>query len=173
MKQSFYYKTAWMGFFNHTHTVLDFNWVILDFYIFFFTSIQRFHNLRKPPMTSRPQDICAVSTMYVNTPPPIASTIYSIFFFSATSKIPHIIQIDSKFTFMSTVPQANSISLCTISCLMSFGKQSSPPDVKSWTTFFTNKFEKSQKNKPYKVFSRFRTDLSLVGLNCFLYMILS
>ena len=113
------------------------------------------------------------STMYVNTPPPIASTIYSIFFFSATSKIPHIIQIDSKFTFMSTVPQANSISLCTISCLMSFGKQSSPPDVKSWTTFFTNKFEKSQKNKPYKVFSRFRTDLSLVGLNCFLYMILS
>lgn len=39
--------------------------------------------------------------------------------------------------------------------------------------FFTNKFEKSQKNKPYKVFSRFRTDLSLVGLNCFLYMILS
>ena len=30
-----------------------------------------------------------------------------------------------------------------------------PPDVKSWTTFFTNKFEKSQKNKPYKVFSRF------------------
>ena len=45
-----------------------------------------------------------------------------------------------------------------------------PPDVKSWTTFFTNKFEKSQKNKPYKVFSRFRTDLSLVGLNCFLYM---
>lgn len=51
--------------------------------------------------------------------------------------------------------------------------QSMPPDVKSWTTFFTNKFEKSQKNKPYKVFSRFRTDLSLVGLNCFLYMILS
>lgn len=50
---------------------------------------------------------------------------------------------------------------------------SCPPDVKSWTTFFTNKFEKSQKNKPYKVFSRFRTDLSLVGLNCFLYMILS
>ena len=50
---------------------------------------------------------------------------------------------------------------------------SKPPDVKSWTTFFTNKFEKSQKNKPYKVFSRFRTDLSLVGLNCFLYMILS
>ena len=48
-----------------------------------------------------------------------------------------------------------------------------PPDVKSWTTFFTNKFEKSQKNKPYKVFSRFRTDLSLVGFNCFLYMILS
>ena len=79
----------------------------------------------------------------------------------------------SKFIFTSTVPQANSISLCTISCLISFGKQSSPPDVKSWTTFFTNKFEKSQKNKPYKVFSRFRTDLSLVGLNCFLYMILS
>lgn len=50
---------------------------------------------------------------------------------------------------------------------------SCPPDVKSWTTFFTNKFEKSQKNKPYKVFSRFRTDLSLVGFNCFLYMILS
>lgn len=113
------------------------------------------------------------STMYVNTPPPIASTMYSIFFFSAMSRIPHITQIDSKFIFTSTVPQANSISLCTISCLISFGKQSSPPDVKSWTTFFTNKFEKSQKNKPYKVFSRFRTDLSLVGLNCFLYMILS
>ena len=50
---------------------------------------------------------------------------------------------------------------------------SKPPDVKSWTTFFTNKFEKEQKNKPYKVFSRFQTDLSLVGLNCLLYIILS
>ena len=48
-----------------------------------------------------------------------------------------------------------------------------PPDVKSWTTFFTNKFEKAQKNKSYKVFSRFQTDLSLVGLNCLLYIILS
>jgi len=111
--------------------------------------------------------------MYVNTPPPIASTMYSIFFFSAMSRIPHITQIDSKFIFTSTVPQANSISLCTISCLISFGKQSSPPDVKSWTTFFTNKFEKAQKNKSYKVFSRFQTDLSLVGLNCLLYIILS
>lgn len=50
---------------------------------------------------------------------------------------------------------------------------SCPPDVKSWTTFFTNKFEKEQKNKPYKVFSRFQIDLSLVGLNCLLYIILS
>ena len=45
-----------------------------------------------------------------------------------------------------------------------------PADVKSWTTFFTNKFEKKQKNKPYKAFSRYRTDLSLVGLNSLLYM---
>ena len=30
MKQSFYYKTAWMGFCNHTHTVLDFEKIILD-----------------------------------------------------------------------------------------------------------------------------------------------
>lgn len=29
-----------------------------------------------------------ISTMYVNTPPPIASTMYSIFFFSAMSRIP-------------------------------------------------------------------------------------
>ena len=36
--------------------------------------------------------------------------------------------------------------------------------------FFTNKFEKKQKNKPYKAFSRYRTDLSLVGLNSLLYM---
>ena len=43
----------------------------------------------------------------------------------------------------------------------------SPADVKSWTTFFTNKFEKKQKNKPYKAFSRYRTALSLVGLNCY------
>ena len=35
--------------------------------------------------------------------------------------------------------------------------------------FFTNKFEKKQKNKPYKAFSRYRTDLSLVGLNSLLY----
>ena len=48
--------------------------------------------------------------------------------------------------------------------------QSMPADVKSWTTFFTNKFEKKQKNKPYKAFSRYRTDLSLVGLNSLLYM---
>ena len=48
--------------------------------------------------------------------------------------------------------------------------QSKPADVKSWTTFFTNKFEKKQKNKPYKAFSRYRTDLSLVGLNSLLYM---
>lgn len=41
--------------------------------------------------------------------------------------------------------------------------QSKPADVKSWTTFFTNKFEKKQKNKPYKAFS-------LVGLNSLLYM---
>ena len=41
---------------------------------------------------------------------------------------------------------------------------------KSWTTFFTNKFEKKQKNKPYKAFSRYRTDLSLVGLNSLPYM---
>ena len=33
--------------------------------------------------------------------------------------------------------------------------QDTPPDVKSWTTFFTNKFEKAQKNKPYKAFNRF------------------
>ena len=45
--------------------------------------------------------------------------------------------------------------------------QSMPADVKSWTTFFTNKFEKKQKNKPYKAFSRYRTALSLVGLNCY------
>ena len=45
--------------------------------------------------------------------------------------------------------------------------QSIPADVKSWTTFFTNKFEKKQKNKPYKAFSRYRTALSLVGLNCY------
>ena len=45
-----------------------------------------------------------------------------------------------------------------------------PADVKSWTTFFTNKFEKKQKNKPYKAFSRYQTDLSLVGLNSLLYM---
>lgn len=32
---------------------------------------------------------------------------------------------------------------------------SCPPDVKSWTTFFTNKFEKAQKNKPHKAFNRF------------------
>ena len=32
---------------------------------------------------------------------------------------------------------------------------------------FTNKFEKKQKNKPYKAFSRYRTALSLVGLNCY------
>ena len=44
---------------------------------------------------------------------------------------------------------------------------SCPADVKSWTTFFTNKFEKKQKNKPYKAFSRYRTALSLVGLNCY------
>ena len=31
-------------------------------------------------------------------------------------------------------------------------------------------FEKKQKNKPYKAFSRYRTDLSLVGLNSLLYM---
>ena len=47
---------------------------------------------------------------------------------------------------------------------------SCPADVKSWTTFFTNKFEKKQKNKPYKAFSRYRTDLSLVGLNSLLYI---
>jgi hypothetical protein len=29
MKQSFYYKTAWMGFYNRTHTVLDFEKVTL------------------------------------------------------------------------------------------------------------------------------------------------
>ena len=45
-----------------------------------------------------------------------------------------------------------------------------PADVKSWTTFFTNKIEKTKKNKPYKAFSRYRTDLSLVGLNSLLYM---
>ena len=28
MKRSFYYKTAWMGFCNHTHTVLDFKKII-------------------------------------------------------------------------------------------------------------------------------------------------
>ena len=76
--------------------------------------------------------------MYVNTPPPIASTMYSIFFFSAMSRIPHITQIDSKFIFTSTVPQANSISLCTISCLISFGKQSSPWTVT--TTLLPNIF---------------------------------
>ena len=32
--------------------------------------------------------------------------------------------------------------------------------------------KKITKNKPYKGFSRFRTDLSLVGLDCFLYIIL-
>ena len=37
-------------------------------------------------------------------------------------------------------------------CLMPF----LPPDVKSWTTFFTNKFKKAKKkNKPYKAFNRF------------------
>ena len=29
-----------------------------------------------------------------------------------------------------------------------------------------------QKNKPYKAFSRFQTDLNLVGLDCLLYIIL-
>mgnify|MGYP004689395013 CR=1 FL=1 len=48
--------------------------------------------------------------------------------------------------------------------------QSMPADVKSWTTFFTNKIEKTQKNKSYKAFSRYQTDLSLVGLNSLLYM---
>ena len=29
--------------------------------------------------------------------------------------------------------------------------QSTPPDVKSWTTFFTNKFEKTQKISPTRL----------------------
>ena len=34
--------------------------------------------------------------------------------------------------------------------------QLTPPDVKSWTTFFTNKFEKgAKKNKPHRAFNRF------------------
>ena len=56
---------------------------------------------------------------------------------------------------------------------MSLGRQYPPPDVKSWTTFFTNKFEKAQKNKPYKAFNRFWTNLSLVGLNLLFIFCLS
>lgn len=50
-------------------------------------------------------------------------------------------------------------------CLMPF----LPPDVKSWTTFFTNKFEKAHKNKPHKAFNRFCEPIEPCGAYLLLY----